>query len=190
MTAMTGNGITAEIGYPNQVSDLESEGLPGTADDDSTAYDEVESGRWADGPNPAALPAGRPQAVSKFGTTAEEQRAGWWSGRRAPPVLRHRARASSDPFILCATNRAAAPRRRRGRALGKDDDAAARRRNEGRGRRGTATGQQSRRRRLVNPGRSRAGHQHRLPVDQHRNQAPQPGPALRVEHQILFEPAT
>jgi hypothetical protein len=62
--------------YPRQVSDPESEGLPGTADDDSTANDEVDSGRWADGPDPAALPADRPQAVSKFGTTAEEQRAG------------------------------------------------------------------------------------------------------------------
>ncbi len=62
--------------YPTQVSDPEAEGLPGTADDDSTAYDEVQSGRWADGPDPAALPADRPQAVAGFGTTAEEQRAG------------------------------------------------------------------------------------------------------------------
>jgi hypothetical protein len=62
--------------YPRQVSDPESEGLPDTADDDSTAYDEVDSGRWADGPDPAALPADHAQAVTKFGTTAEEQRAG------------------------------------------------------------------------------------------------------------------
>jgi hypothetical protein len=62
--------------YPTPVSDPESEGLPGTADDDSTANDDVDSGRWADGPDPAALPSDRPQAVNRFGTTAEEQRAG------------------------------------------------------------------------------------------------------------------
>jgi hypothetical protein len=62
--------------YPKEVSDPEAEGLPDTADDDSTAYDDVDTGRWADGPNPAALPSDRPQGVDKFGTTAEEQRAG------------------------------------------------------------------------------------------------------------------
>jgi hypothetical protein len=62
--------------YPTPVSDPEAEGLPGTADDDSTAYDDVLTGRSADGPDPAALPADRPQAVAAFGTTAEEQRAG------------------------------------------------------------------------------------------------------------------
>jgi hypothetical protein len=62
--------------YPRPVSDPEAEGLPDTADDDSTAYDDVSTGRWADGPDPAALPADRPQAVDRFGTTAEEQRAG------------------------------------------------------------------------------------------------------------------
>jgi hypothetical protein len=62
--------------YPDQVSDPESEGLPGTADDDSTANDAVVTGRWADGPDPAALPADHPQAIDRFGTTAEEQRAG------------------------------------------------------------------------------------------------------------------
>jgi hypothetical protein len=59
--------------YPKLVSDPESEGLPGAADDDSTANDDVDTGRWADGPDPAALPADRPRAVTKFGTTAEEQ---------------------------------------------------------------------------------------------------------------------
>lgn len=62
--------------YPAEVSDPESEGLPDTADDDSTAYDEVESGRWADGPNPAALPSDHPLAIDRYGNTAEEQRAG------------------------------------------------------------------------------------------------------------------
>lgn len=62
--------------YPTPVSDPEAEGLPGTADDDSSANDEVFSGRWADGVDPAPLPADHPVAVDKFGTTAEEQRAG------------------------------------------------------------------------------------------------------------------
>ncbi len=62
--------------YPTPVSDPESEGLPGTADDDSTAYDDVDTGRQADGPDPAMLPADHPLAVDRFGTTAEEQRVG------------------------------------------------------------------------------------------------------------------
>jgi hypothetical protein len=65
-----------EDDFPRPVSDPAAEGLPDTADDDSTAYDEVESGRIADGPDPAALPADRPVAVDRFGTTAEEQLAG------------------------------------------------------------------------------------------------------------------
>jgi hypothetical protein len=62
--------------YPTKVSDPEAEGLPGTADDDSTAYDDVGTGRSADGPDPAALPSDRALAVDRYGTTAEEQRAG------------------------------------------------------------------------------------------------------------------
>ena len=45
------------------------DGLPGTADDDSTAYDDVESEREAGGPDPAALPVDSPLAVDRFGTT-------------------------------------------------------------------------------------------------------------------------
>ncbi len=45
--------------YPRPLSDPESDGLPGVADDDSTAYDEVETGREADGARPAALPGNR-----------------------------------------------------------------------------------------------------------------------------------
>jgi hypothetical protein len=45
--------------YPRPHSDPESDGLPGVADDDSSAYDEVETGREADGPRPAALPGNR-----------------------------------------------------------------------------------------------------------------------------------
>ncbi len=58
--------------YPTPVSDPEAEGLPGTADDDSTAFDDVESGREADGPDPAQLPADHPVAVDRFGTTPQE----------------------------------------------------------------------------------------------------------------------
>ncbi|MEU5565962.1 DUF5709 domain-containing protein [Micromonospora musae] len=60
--------------YPTPVSDPEANGLPGTADDDSTANDDVLTGREADGPDPAQLPADRdPVAVDSYGVTAEEQ---------------------------------------------------------------------------------------------------------------------
>ena len=59
--------------YPTPVSDPEAEGLPGTADDDSSAGDDVETGREADGPDPAALPADELLAADHFGDTAEEQ---------------------------------------------------------------------------------------------------------------------
>ena len=62
--------------YPTEVSDPEASGLPDTADDDSTAYDEVDSPRWADGPDPAALPGVGPGGSNRFGDTAEEQRQG------------------------------------------------------------------------------------------------------------------
>ncbi|WFE42196.1 DUF5709 domain-containing protein [Micromonospora sp. WMMD998] len=60
--------------FPTPVSDPEAEGLPDTADDDSTANDDVLTGREADGPAPAQIPGDRtPVAVDRFGTTAEEQ---------------------------------------------------------------------------------------------------------------------
>jgi hypothetical protein len=65
--------------YPKPVSDPAAEGLPDYADDDSTAYDDVNSPRVADGPNPAPLTPDRdagPAAIDEFGTTAEEQRVG------------------------------------------------------------------------------------------------------------------
>jgi hypothetical protein len=63
--------------YPAEVTDPESSGLPDTADDDSSAYDEVDSGRWADGADPAALPGVGPGGGStRFGNTAEEAREG------------------------------------------------------------------------------------------------------------------
>jgi hypothetical protein len=62
--------------YPTEVSDPESSGLPETADDDSNAYDSVESTRWADGADPAALPGVGPGGSNRFGDTAEEQREG------------------------------------------------------------------------------------------------------------------
>src|SRR2546429_539168 len=60
--------------FPRPVSDPAAEGLPETADDDSTAYDDVESSRIADGPDPAPLPADEPVAVDDYGTTAGAQR--------------------------------------------------------------------------------------------------------------------
>jgi hypothetical protein len=65
--------------FPQRVSDPAAEGLPEYADDDSTANDDVDSPRWADGPSPAPLPADRetgPYLLDDFGTTAEEQRRG------------------------------------------------------------------------------------------------------------------
>ena len=62
--------------YPTEVTDPEASGLPDTADDDSTAYDQVETGRWADGPDPAALAGVGPGGSNRFGDTAEEQRQG------------------------------------------------------------------------------------------------------------------
>src|SRR3954468_17032078 len=62
--------------YPTEVSDPEASGLPGTADDDSNAYDSVESTRWADGADPAALAGTGPGGSNRFGDTAEEQREG------------------------------------------------------------------------------------------------------------------
>ncbi|HWS37431.1 MAG TPA: DUF5709 domain-containing protein [Actinoplanes sp.] len=58
--------------YPAEVTDPEASGLPDTADDDSTAYDEVNSGRWADGPDPAALAGTGPGGSGRFGETPEE----------------------------------------------------------------------------------------------------------------------
>jgi hypothetical protein len=58
--------------YPAEVTDPEASGLPDTADDDSTAYDEVNSGRWADGPDPAALAGVGPGGSNRFGDTPEE----------------------------------------------------------------------------------------------------------------------
>src|SRR5215211_2903482 len=65
--------------FPDPVSDPEAAGLPGTADDDSTAWDDVDTGRAADGPDPNQLPLdrdARPLAVDQFGTTPEEAREG------------------------------------------------------------------------------------------------------------------
>lgn len=58
--------------YPRPVADPEAEGLPGVADDDSTAENPEESGREADGPRPVALPGDDPQGIDRFGTTPRE----------------------------------------------------------------------------------------------------------------------
>ncbi|GAA4956758.1 DUF5709 domain-containing protein [Actinoplanes utahensis] len=68
--------------YPAEVTDPEASGLPDTADDDSSAYDEVNSPRWSDGPDPAALAGAGPGGSNRFGDTAEEQRQGEGLDRR------------------------------------------------------------------------------------------------------------
>jgi hypothetical protein len=65
--------------YPKPVSDPAADGIPEYADDDSQAWDEVDSPRAADGPAPAPLPPDRddgPLAMDEYGTTANEQRRG------------------------------------------------------------------------------------------------------------------
>jgi hypothetical protein len=65
--------------YPMPVSDPTSDGIPEYADDDSTAYDDVNSPRVADGANPWPLPPDRedgPVGMDDNATTAEGQRRG------------------------------------------------------------------------------------------------------------------
>jgi hypothetical protein len=65
--------------FPRRVSDPAADGIPEYADDDSTAYDDVDSRRAADGPEPYPLPGDRedgPAAIDGYGTTPEEQRRG------------------------------------------------------------------------------------------------------------------
>jgi hypothetical protein len=65
--------------FPHPVSDPEAEGLPGTADDDSSAWDDVDSARVADGPDPGLLPRDReegPLGADRYGNTPEEARVG------------------------------------------------------------------------------------------------------------------
>ncbi|MET8153009.1 DUF5709 domain-containing protein [Actinoplanes sp. NPDC049668] len=58
--------------YPTEVSDPQASGLPETADPDSNAYDSVDSTRWADGLDPAALPGVGPGGSNRFGDTPAE----------------------------------------------------------------------------------------------------------------------
>ncbi|WP_433619200.1 DUF5709 domain-containing protein [Dactylosporangium sp. CA-139114] len=79
MTDAADDGETARDEFPRRVSDPEALGLPDVADDDSTAWDDVESPRIADGPDPGLLPLDRddhPLAIDQYGTTPEEARAG------------------------------------------------------------------------------------------------------------------
>ncbi len=65
--------------YPRPVSDPAADGIPEYADDDSTAKDDVDSPREADGPDPYPLPLDRDdgaQAINEYGTTPDEQRRG------------------------------------------------------------------------------------------------------------------
>src|SRR6266571_1776907 len=60
--------------FPKRVSDPAADGIPEYADDDSTAYDDVDSPRVADGPEPYPLPGDRDDgaaAIDEYGTTPE-----------------------------------------------------------------------------------------------------------------------
>lgn len=100
--------------YPTPLSDPEAEGLPGTADDDSGARDEVLTGREADGVDPFALPADQPVAVDHFGNTAQEQLEGesldYKIGRERlePPVVHPLAGPADPSLALEADSEAAA----------------------------------------------------------------------------------
>jgi Family of unknown function (DUF5709) len=87
--------------YPTPLSDPEAEGLPGTADDDSGASDDVFTGREADGVEPAALPADQPTAVDRFGSTAQEQLDGESLDYK---VARERAESSVDEPLGAAAD--------------------------------------------------------------------------------------
>jgi hypothetical protein len=88
--------------FPSPASDPEAEGLPDVADDDSTARDDVGTGREADGPDPAPLPGDSPAAVDRFGVTAQEQRDGepldFKLGRETPerPIEQTDAELAAD----------------------------------------------------------------------------------------------
>ncbi|WP_425565462.1 DUF5709 domain-containing protein [Pilimelia columellifera] len=58
------------------MSEPQADGLPDTADHDSTAYDDIHSAREADGPRPAALPVDHAVRLDAFGGTPAEARAG------------------------------------------------------------------------------------------------------------------
>src|SRR5689334_15701412 len=74
-------------------SDPAAAGVPEYADDDSSARDDVPSGREAGGRDPAPLPPDRedgPLGLDEFGTTAEEQ-------RRGEPLDRRLDREEPEP---------------------------------------------------------------------------------------------
>lgn len=65
--------------YPARISDPANDGIPEYADDDSTAYDDVDGPRVADGREPWPLPPDRdagPLALDDIATTPEGQRRG------------------------------------------------------------------------------------------------------------------
>jgi hypothetical protein len=89
--------------YPTPVSDPEADGLPDVADDDSTAHDDVLTGRQADGAHPAELPGDNPVAVDRYGNTAQEQADGealdYKLGRERPETPAIEVPAAIDPLI-------------------------------------------------------------------------------------------
>lgn len=79
--------------YPRPVNDPAADGIPDYADDDSTAYDDVDTPHISEGLDSMALPPDRedgPEALDDFGTTAAEQLHGESIDRRL-------AREEPDP---------------------------------------------------------------------------------------------
>ena len=72
--------------YPVPPSDPESEGMPGTADDDSTADPGPDDLR--DGPDPVALPVDRTSFPGSLEATGEDDR----RGRSLGPPASNRSR--------------------------------------------------------------------------------------------------
>ncbi len=72
-------GMRHDESYPARTSDPANDGIPEYADDDSTAYDDVDSPRVADGLDPWPIPRDRdegPLGLDDVATTPEGQRRG------------------------------------------------------------------------------------------------------------------
>ena len=63
--------------YPKRVSDPAADGIPEYADDDSTAWDEVDSPRVADGPDPYPVPPDRDDELIAYGPLLSDDGTTW-----------------------------------------------------------------------------------------------------------------
>src|SRR6266545_2070140 len=118
--------------YPRPVSDPAAGGIPEYADDDSTAKDDVDSPREADGPDPYPLPLDRDdgaQAINEYGTTPDEQRRGEPAGHRPGGPAGRPGRGCSRGHREGRGGRRRGRRRRRGQRRGAGDASGTRRRD-------------------------------------------------------------